>query len=178
MNLFILRSMENDTKETKIPSQIVFENLKELLRAKNTAHESMFKFHWKKMWPFSLIWPQVDFERIVRLMSEIRKNAIIQKNLILQAKNVAQDFEKDFLNAVPAYLDALDVSCQKLANAAQWKQDMLLKRIHKEIKMRRDVAEYNRILREYEKAQGDLVRAGAIVQLGWGKVVQAINGAK
>ena len=167
--------MENDTKETKIPSQIIFENLKELLRAKNTAHESMFKFHWKKMWPFSLIWPQVDFERIVRLMSEIRKNAIIQKNLVLQAKGVAKDFEKDFLNAVPAYLDALDVSCQKLSNAAQWKQDMLLKRIHKEIKMRRDVAEYNRILREYEKAQGDLVRAGSIVQLGWGKVVQSLN---
>lgn len=175
---YIGGAMENDTKETKIPSQIIFENLRELLRAKNTAHESMFKFHWKKMWPFSLIWPQVDFERIVRLMSEIRKNAIIQKNLVLQAKNVAQDFEKEFLNAVPAYLDALDVSCQKLANAAQWKQDMLLKRIHKDVKMRRDVSEYNQILKEYEKAQGDLVRAGAIVQLGWGKVVQAINGTK
>ena len=167
--------MENDTKETKIPSQIIFENLKELLRAKNTAHESMFKFHWKKMWPFSLIWPQVDFERIVRLMSEIRKNAIIQNNLVLQAKNVAQDFEKDFLNAVPAYLDALDVSCQKLSAAAQWKQDMLLKRIHKDVKFRRDVSEWSQILKEYEDAQGNLVRAGAIVQMGWGEVVQNLN---
>ena len=163
--------MESDEQKIKNPSQIIFDNLKELLRAKNAAHESMFKFHWKKMWPFSLIWPQVDFERIVRLMSEIRKNAIIQKNLVLQAKNVAQDFEKDFLNAVPAYLDALDISCQKLSAAAQWKQDMLLKRIHKDVKIRRDVSEHNRILKEYEKAQGDLVRAGAIVQLGWGKVV-------
>lgn len=163
--------MDSDEQKIKNPSQIIFDNLKELLRAKNAAHESMFKFHWKKMWPFNLIWPQVDFERIVRLMSEIRKNAIIQKNLVLQAKNVAQDFEKDFLNAVPAYLDALDISCQKLSAAAQWKQDMLLKRIHKDVKMRRDVSEYNRILKEYEKAQGDLVRAGAIVQLGWGKVV-------
>ena len=163
--------MDSDEQKIKNPSQIIFDNLKELLRAKNAAHESMFKFHWKKMWPFSLIWPQVDFERIVRLMSEIRKNAIIQKNLVLQAKNVAQDFEKDFLNAVPAYLDALDISCQKLSAAAQWKQDMLLKRIHKDVKMRRDVSEYNRILKEYEKAQSDLVRAGAIVQLGWGKVV-------
>ena len=168
---------EQENKEM-LPSQVIFENLKELIRAKNTAHESMFKFHWKKMWPFSLFWPQVDFERIVRLMSEIRKNAIIQNNLVLQAKNVAQDFEKDFLNAVPAYLDALDVSCQKLSAAAQWKQDMLLKRIHKDVKLRRDVSEYNQILKEYEKAQGELVRAGAIVQLGWGKVVQAINGAK
>ena len=103
-----MEAMANEPEKTKIPSQIIFENLKELLRAKNTAHESMFKFHWKKMWPFSLIWPQVDYERIVRLMSEIRKNAIIQKNLVLQAKNVAKEFEKEFLDAVPAYLDALD----------------------------------------------------------------------
>ena len=167
--------MQIDTKGTKIPSQIVFENLRELLRAKNTAHESMFKFHWKKMWPFSLIWPQVDYERIVRLMSEIRKNAITQKNLVLQAKDIAQDFERDFLNAVPAYLDALDVSCQKLSAAAQWKQDMLYMRIHKDVKLRRDVTEWNQILKDYENAQGNLVRAGAIVQLGWGKVIQNLN---
>lgn len=160
-----------------LPSQIIFNNLKELLRAKNTAHESMFKFHWKKMWPFSLIWPQVDYERIVRLMSEIRKNTINQKNLVLQAKDKAKDFEKTFLNAVPAYLDALDVSCQKLSAAAQWKQDMLLRRISKDVKLRRDVSEYNQILKAYEEAQGNLVRAGALVQMGWGEVVQKLGQA-
>ena len=45
-NLFILGAMANEPEKKKIPSQIIFENLKELLRAKNTAHESMFKFHW------------------------------------------------------------------------------------------------------------------------------------
>ena len=164
--------MSNPETSEKLPSQVIFDNLKELLRAKNTAHESMFKFHWKKMWPFCLIWPQVDYERIVRLMSEIRKNAIIQKNLVLQAKNVAQDFEKNFLNAVPAYLDALDVSCQKLSAAAQWKQDMLQKKLHHDVKMVRDVSEWSKILKEYEKAQNDLVRAGALVQMGWGEIVQ------
>ena len=165
---------EQENKEM-LPSQVIFENLKELLRAKNTAHESMFKFHWKKMWPFCLIWPQVDYERIVRLMSEIRKNAINQKNLVLQAKSKAKSFEKTFLDAVPAYLDALDVSCQKLSAAAQWKQDMLLRRINKDVKLRRDVAEYNQILKAYEDAQGNLVRAGAIVQIGWGEVIQATS---
>ena len=160
-----------------LPSQVIFNNLKELLRAKNTAHESMFKFHWKKMWPFSLIWPQVDYERIVRLMSEIRKNAINQKNLVLQAKDKAKYFEKTFLNAVPAYLDALDVSCQKLSAAAQWKQDMLLRRISKDVKLRRDVSEYNQLLKAYEEAQGNLVRAGALVQMGWGEVVQKLGQA-
>lgn len=167
---------EQENKEM-LPSQVIFNNLKELLRAKNTAHESMFKFHWKKMWPFSLIWPQVDYERIVRLMSEIRKNTINQKNLVLQAKNKAKDFEKTFLNAVPAYLDALDVSCQKLSATAQWKQDMLLRRISKDVKLRRDVSEYNQLLKAYEEAQGNLVRAGALVQMGWGEVVQKLGQA-
>ena len=167
---------EQENKEM-LPSQVIFNNLKELLRAKNAAHESMFKFHWKKMWPFSLIWPQVDYERIVRLMSEIRKNTINQKNLVLQAKDKAKDFEKTFLNAVPAYLDALDVSCQKLSAAAQWKQDMLLRRISKDVKLRRDVSEYNQLLKAYEEAQGNLVRAGALVQMGWGEVVQKLGQA-
>lgn len=164
---------ENVTKD--LPSQILFNNLKELLRAKNTAHESIFKFHWKKMWPFNLIWPQVDFERIVRLMSEIRKNVISQKNLLAQAKPKAQDFEKNFLNALPAYLDALDVSCKYLSDVAQWKQDMLMKKVHKEVKFKRDVSEWSRLLKEYETAQGNLVRAGAFVQVGWQEVFPHIQ---
>ncbi len=157
----------------KLPSQIIFENLKELMRAKNTAHESMFKFHWKKMWPFNLIWPQVDYIRIVRLMEEIQRNVISQKNLVLQAKPKAKDFEKTFLNAVPAYLDAMAVSCKHLGEAAQWKQDMLEKKIHKEVKFKRDVSAWSRILKDYEDAQGNLVRAGAIVSIGWNDFVAA-----
>lgn len=156
-----------------LPSQIIFGNLKELMRAKNTAHESIFKFHWKKMWPFNLIWPQVDYVRIVRLMSEIRKNIINQKNLVAQAKPKAKDFEKKFLNAVPAYLDSMDASCKLLGNVAQWKQDMLEKKIHKEVKFKRDVSEWSRILKDYEDAQGNLTRAGAIVSIGWNEFVAA-----
>jgi hypothetical protein len=167
--------MSEKDETPKLPSQVIFDNLKELLRAKNTAHESMFKFHWKKMWPFSLIWPQVDYERIVRLMSEIRKNAIAQGNLVAEAKSKAKPFEKNFLDALPAYLNALDVSCQKLSAAAQWKQDMLLRRISKDVKLRRDVSEYNQLLKAYEEAQGNLVRAGALVQMGWGEVVQKLG---
>ena len=159
--------MSENNEETKLPSQIIFDNLKEFLRAKNAAHESIFKFHWKKMWPFNRIWPQVDFERIVRLMSEIRKNIISQQNLVLQAKSKAKPLEKTFLDAVPAYLEALDKSCQGLADIAQWKQDMLYKKIHHEAKVVRDSRDYNTLLKAYEKEQADLVRAGAFVQVGW-----------
>lgn len=157
----------------KLPSQIIYNNLKEMMRAKNTAHESIFKFHWKKMWPFSLIWPQVDFIRIVRLMGELRKNVSTQKNLVKEAKSKAKPYEKTFLDTVPAYLDGLDISCKCLADVAQWKQDMLEKKLHHDVKMMRDVSEYNQILKAYEKAQNDLVQAGAFVRAGW---VEALQG--
>lgn len=165
----------SDTNETKkLPSQIIFENLKEFLRAKNAAHESIFKFHWKKMWPFNRIWPQVDFERIVRLMGEIRRNIISQQNLVIQAKDKAESFEKAFLDAVPAYLEALDKSCQGLADIAQWKQDLLYKKIHHKAKVIRDSRDYNTLLKAYEKEQADLVRAGAFVQAGWMEIVNKV----
>ncbi len=156
----------------KLPSQIIFENLKEMMRAKNTAHESIFKFHWKKMWPFSLIWPQVDFVRIVRLMGELRKNVASQKKLVKEAKSKAKPYEKTFLDTVPAYLDSFDVSCKYLADVAQWKQDMLEKKVRHDVKMMRDVSEYNQILKAYEKAQSDLVQAGAFVRAGWIEVLK------
>ena len=157
----------------KLPSQIIYENLKEMIRAKNTAHDSIFKFHWKKMWPFSLIWPQVDFVRIVRLMGELRKNVSTQKSLVKEAKSKAKPYEKTFLDTVPAYLDSIDVSCKCLADVAQWKQVMLEKKLHHDVKMIRDVSEYNQLLKAYEKAQNDLVQAGAFVRAGW---VEALQG--
>lgn len=167
--------MSENNVETKLPSQIIFENLKEFLRAKNAAHESIFKFHWKKMWPFNRIWPQVDFERIVRLMAEIRKNIISQQNLVIEAKGKAKPFEKAFLDAVPAYLEALDKSCIGLGDIAQWKQDLLYKKIHHEAKLVRDSKSYNELLKTYEKEQADLVRAGAFVQAGWIEVARELT---
>ena len=152
---------------SKLPSQIIYNNLKEMMRAKNTAHESIFKFHWKKMWPFSLIWPQVDFIRIVRLMDELRKNVVSQKKLVKEAQAKAKPYEKAFLDATPIYLDCFDISCKYLADVAQWKQDLLEKKVRHKVKMMRDVSEYNQILKDYEKAQNNLVEAGALVRAGW-----------
>lgn len=163
----------SEQNNTQLPSQIIFNNLKELLRAKNTAHESMFKFHWKKMWPFNLIWPQVDYNRIVRLMEEIQKNVSTQNKLVLQAKNKAKDFEITFLNTIPSYLECLSISCKCLGAIAQWKQDMLEKKLRKDIKFKRDVSEYNRLLKAYETAQQNLIQAGALTSIGWNKFVDA-----
>ena len=167
----IFPSMSEIAEQTKLPSQIIFENLREMLRAKNTAHQSMFKFHWKKMWPFRLIWPQVDYLRIVRLMEELRKNCKSQKELVQKANSKAKPFEKNFLLAVPSYLDALDASCKLLADAAQWKQDWRMKKATRNVKIKQNVSTWANILKEYETSQGNLTRAGAFVAAAWQEVV-------
>ena len=177
MNTDVEKPAENAVERDMLPSEIIFNNLKELVKAKNTAHESMFKFHWKKIWPFNMIWPQVDFNRIVRFMGEIATNCRQQKNLVDEAKKKSKPFEATFLKAVPAYLDALETSCDKLSAAAQWKQDWLERKAKGGARLRKDVSEYNALLKDYEKAQGDLVRAGAFVQMGWGEIVLAKKGA-
>ena len=50
---------------------------------------------------------------------------------------------------------------------------MLEKKLHHDVKMMRDVSEYNNILKAYEKAQNDLVQAGAFVRAGW---IEALKG--
>lgn len=146
-------------------SPVVFENLKELLKAKNAAHESMFKFSWKKLPPFNLIWPQVDYIRIQRFMGEVEAQALAQKTFIGNNRKNALPEEKEFLDAVPAYVEALAASCEKLALVAKFKQDILEK------KRKRDPFAFNRILKDYEAAQSALVRAGAFVQVAWGEFI-------
>ncbi len=143
-------------------SSAVFENLKELLKAKNAAHESMFKFSWKKLPPFSLIWPQVDYIRIQRFMGDVKSQALSQKSFIEANRKDSTPEEAEFLNAVPAYVEALANSCDCLARVARFKQELLEK------KQKRDVFLFNDILKKYEAAQSELVRAGAFVQVAWG----------
>lgn len=158
--------------ENKI-SSIVFNNLKELMKGKNAAHESMFKFHWKKLWPFNLIWPQVDYLRIQRFMENIGEECKKQKEFIKKNKsNAINETESNFLNATLSYLDVLKISCEKLSAVADFKQKLLEKKI------KRDVFAFNKILKEYEQAQTDLVRAGAFVRMHWGELkMQESNGS-
>lgn len=158
--------------ENKI-SSIVFNNLKELMKGKNAAHESMFKFHWKKLWPFNLIWPQVDYLRIQRFMENIGEESQKQKEFIKKNKsNAINETESNFLNATLSYLDILKISCEKLSAVADFKQKLLEKKI------KRDVFAFNKILKEYEQAQTDLVRAGAFVRMHWGELkMQESNGS-
>ncbi|MBO5950419.1 MAG: hypothetical protein J6Q11_06915 [Fibrobacteraceae bacterium] len=160
-----------EQSENKLTS-VVFENLKELIKGKNAAHESMFKFHWKKLWPFNLIWPQVDYLRIQRFMENIGEECQKQKEFIKKNKSKAtNETETNFLNATLSYLDALKNSCEKLSAVADFKQKLLEKTI------KRDVFAFNKILKEYEQAQTDLVRAGAFVRIHWGELkMQESNG--
>ncbi len=161
LKMYISPTMSDVKNSEKSLSTIVFENLKELVKAKNAAHESIFKFHWKKLWPFNLIWPQVDYLRIIRFMGEVGEQAIQQKEFIARNKNKASTEELAFLNAVPNYLDALTDSCDKLAEVAQFKQNILEKIPN------HGAFSFKKKLDAYAKAQDHLVRMGAFVQVHW-----------
>ena len=95
-----------------------------------------------------------------------------QKEFIKQNKSKAtNETETNFLKATLSYLDALKNSCEKLSAVADFKQKLLEKKI------KRDVFAFNKILKEYEQAQTDLVRAGAFVRIHWGELkMQESNG--
>lgn len=150
--------------EEKSFSEILLSNLQELMKAKNAAHESIFKLHWKKMWPFNLIWPQVDFIRIVHLMEEISLQCEKQKQFIRDNLQKLTEEERRFADTVPAYLDALSYASQKLGEVSQFKQGVLEK------KQKRDVFLFNKLLKSYEEAQESLVRAGAFVRFSLGEL--------
>lgn len=143
-------------------SIIIFNNLKELISAKNAAHDSMFKFHWKKMWPFCLLWPQVDFIRIERFMGTLCEQCEDQIKFLNGNKDKASKEEIPFLDSVPAYLEALSVTCQKLAIVANYRQALLEK------KEKKNAFKFNDMLKAYQEATASLTRAGAFVQVAWG----------
>ena len=97
-------------------------------------------------------------------MGEVKEQALSQKKFIQSNRGQATSDEIEFLNAVPAYVEALAVSCEKLARVAEFKQGILEKT------QKRDVFAFNNILKDYETAQAELTRAGAFVQVAWGKL--------
>ena len=62
------------------------------------------------------------------------------------------------------------MSCDKLAAVARFKQDLLEK------VPGRKVMDFKRLLDDYEKAQDELVRKGAFVQVHWMEISAGVSG--
>ena len=148
--------MSENNEETKLPSQIIFENLKEFLRAKNAAPQ-----------PSWHLFVEVFLETSLRHSLYYHECWRMRSAPLHSLDHIYSKYYKGEVTHEVPYLEALDQSCKGLADIAQWKQDMLYKKIHHEAKVIRDSRDYNTLLKAYEKEQADLVRAGAFVQVGW-----------
>jgi len=124
-------------------------NLREMVKLQHAAHDSMFKFSITKIWPISLIAPQVDWIRITRMMNNLQEKCKEQKATV-----EATEQDLPFFKLMPEYLDLLAKVAEILGRAATYRQDVL----EKKIKM--SVQEWNSILISYNEASDNMAKAG------------------
>ncbi|MCL2206880.1 MAG: hypothetical protein FWB90_02160 [Fibromonadales bacterium] len=129
-------------------------NLREMVKLQRAAHDSMFKFSITKVWPISLIAPQVDWIRITRMMDSLQEACKEQKEFLANERTSASEQELLFLNLLPNYFDSLAKVSELLGKAAAYRQDVLEKKISMSVK------EWNAILRNYNQASDNMATVG------------------
>ncbi|MDR2582757.1 MAG: hypothetical protein LBC75_04680 [Fibromonadaceae bacterium] len=134
--------------------EIMLENLRKMVKLQRAAHDSMFKFSIKKMWPISLIAPQVDWIRIDRMMGTLQTTCKEQKEFLESARGNAPEADLPFLNLLPEYFDSLAKVAELLASAATYRQNALEKKIKISIK------EWDSILKTYNEASDNMAKTG------------------
>jgi hypothetical protein len=137
--------------------KIMLDNLREMVKLQRAAHDSMFKFSIKKMWPISLIAPQVDWIRITRMMDALQETCKKQGEFLAKEKSNAPEEDLPFLNLLPKYLDALSKVAELLGQAAAYKQNVLEKKIKVSVK------QWNAILKSYNEAADDMATVGIVL---------------
>jgi len=132
-------------------------NLREMVKLQRAAHDSMFKFSIKKMWPISLIAPQVDWIRIDRMMGQLQTICKEQKEFLARERGNASEADLPFLNLLPDYFDSLARVAQLLARAANYRQNALEKKIKISIR------EWNAILKTYNEESDNMAKTGIVL---------------
>jgi len=129
-------------------------NLREMVKLQRAAHDSMFKFSITKVWPISLIAPQVDWIRITRMMDNLQETCKEQKGFLANGRADAPEQDLPFLNLLPDYLNSLAKVAELLGKAAAYRQDVLEKKVSMSMK------EWDLILRNYNEASDSLATVG------------------
>jgi len=135
----------------------VLSNLREMVKLQHAAHDSMFKFSIKKMWPISLIAPQVDWIRITRMMETLQETCAKQCEFVEKERINAPEEELPFLKIVPSYIKSLSQVAELLGKAASYKQDVL------ENKIKATFKEWNEILKAYNQASDEMATTGIVL---------------
>jgi hypothetical protein len=132
-------------------------NLREMVKLQRAAHDSMFKFSIKKMWPISLFAPQVDWIRITRMMELLQKKCTEQKEILAKECGEAPQEDLPFLNLLPNYFESLAKVAELLSVAATYRQNAIEK------KTKINIGKWNAILKTYNEASDNMAKTGIIL---------------
>lgn len=155
------------------PWQALHANLAEIMKGWKACHESTLGFHWKKLPPFSLIFPQVDFLRIQRMMETMVGHCDTQvKTLKKLQQGVVPGKEgaqlRLFYETMLPYVEAVRTSCSLLKEIASRKQDKLAQK-------KVGFKEMNKILLDYEGALHEMKTLAVPSMLAYHNLQSSIN---
>jgi len=157
------------------PWQAIKKNLRELIRAWNAAHKSVFGFHWKKIPPFCWAYPQVDYLRIQRVMETIKQQAEQQAAIANRLQKAAENTPgaaplRAYYLAVAPYAQALVPVCTHLQTIAAIKQEKL-------VKGKMGLGNFNHSLKDYEKAIEHLKSRVDPMRIAWNNLEPSQRGS-
>ena len=140
-------------------------NMAEMIKALKAAHKSVLGFHWKKIPPLHLIFPQVDHIRVERIMDmaceEAAKQQAAARRLQKAAETNPGDSDlRDYYTAMIPYLDEFVATCQAMKAIAHTRHMRLEK---KKVPVKQAYAK----ALEYEQAHQRMRERGAQAYLAW-----------
>jgi hypothetical protein len=143
----------------------LYDNLGELARAWKASNKAVMGFHWKKLPPFSMIWPQVDFLRIQRLMATTQEHCATQagtaKRLLAGALSMSGGEDlRVYYQAMAHYAQSLAEACEGLAKIAAQKQDKAAGR-------KTAIKAIYEIMTQYRKKVNLMLTKGQLAKVAW-----------
>jgi hypothetical protein len=149
------------TEETPAHENLLY-NLKNLHQAYMAVHDSAFKTTWKKMWPFSLFIAQVDYERAQRLLAKVLDELSNQQKALKNIKKTNESKSTKELTLIyqclAQYTTHFSTSVTILRDVCAYRQSVI------DQKPTLNIAQWNKLLKDYEKEISSMRKAGALVQ--------------
>lgn len=126
-------------------SELIIANIREINKLYRAAHDSAFKFSWKRLWPFSRFLPQVDYLRLIRLIQSAIAELDKQKNAALkyQKQNSA---ENSFWKATLQWCHAQETTIQLLQEVCEYRQSVI------EGEKSKGLGDWNQLLKNYQES--------------------------
>jgi len=124
-------------------SELIINNIREINKLYRAAHDSAFKFSWKRLWPFSRFLPQVDYIRLIRLLQTTIPELDKQKNAArkFQKQNPA---ENAFWKSALQWCNAQENTVRLLLEVCEYRQSVI------EGEKSKGLGDWNLLLKNYQ----------------------------